>query len=288
VVSQAQKELSKLTTEAPRELSPGENTTDTEDSTRAGPSQSATPTASTSAERELSSSSLLARLQSALPPNIMSTVQNTIPETLKHATENIDLSQLRTTLTNEFQRVQDATIAQAGEYVHRSEGLLREAMKEAGDVLRDAVKVIPPEEVEPAPGVAWDGADVWMIPSSTGELSDGGGKGKGKESAPSSGLPSGEAQRSVATRAESLLRQLKQNPGIIRHDPETDARSKEIYHFWLKVEVEAKKGGVGSDEWTAMVDGALNEPVDGQALQASLDSLGESICGCIPMPDCSL
>jgi hypothetical protein len=80
----------------------------------------------------------------------MSTVQNTIPETLKHATENIDLSQLRTTLTNELQCVQNATITQAGEYVHRSEGLLREAMKEAGEVLRDAVKVIPLEEVEPA------------------------------------------------------------------------------------------------------------------------------------------
>jgi hypothetical protein len=127
-----------------------------------------------------------------------------------------------------------------------------------------------------------------MIPSSMGELSDSGGKGKGRKSAPSSGQPSGEAPLSVAMRAESSLKQLKQNPAITRHDPETDSRSKKIYHFWLKMEVEAKKGGVGSDEWTAMVDGALNEPVDGQALQASLDSLGEFICGCIPMPDCSL
>ena len=74
-----------------------------------------------------SAPSFLSRLQATLPPNIVSTMQNHIPESIKHASESIDLGQLRSTLVSDFQRVQGVTRAQAEEYFHKSEGLLREA-----------------------------------------------------------------------------------------------------------------------------------------------------------------
>lgn len=72
-------------------------------------------------------------------------MQAQLPECLKNA-QHIDLAQLGSMLSSELQRVQDVTRAQAEEYVHKSEALLHEVMKEAVDVLREAVKVIPPEE----------------------------------------------------------------------------------------------------------------------------------------------
>ncbi|EDR10972.1 uncharacterized protein LACBIDRAFT_324999 [Laccaria bicolor S238N-H82] len=64
--------------------------------------------------------SLFSRLQSALPPNIVATVNNTTPESLKHVTDNVDFAGIRSNLLTEFQRVQGVTCAQAEEYVHKS------------------------------------------------------------------------------------------------------------------------------------------------------------------------
>ena len=155
VVVQAQKELSKFTTvEEPKDVKEPETTEETNiASSIAGPSSDAsdapdvptiqepstsasppadkeTPTASTS------TATLFSRLQSALPPNIVATVQNNLPDSLKHASESIDFSQLGTNLLSEFQRVQGVTRAQAEEYVLKSEVLIRDAMKEAGEVLQ--------------------------------------------------------------------------------------------------------------------------------------------------------
>ena len=281
VVSQAQTQLNKFTGEGSKESSSSEEDTksEAEDARQTEtPSEADTPLAtSISSHQDLSSSSLLSRLQSAFPPNIVTTVQNNIPETLKHATENIDLAQLRATLSNEFHRVQDATMAHAGEYVHKSEELFREAMKEAGEVLKDAVKVIPPDEVEigteTTPGFIWDGSDIWMLPTPAGERF---GKGKGRESTHHSGQPPRESQRAVATRAESLFKQLKHNPEIIKVDPESDDVVRELYTSWIRVEVDVKEGGIEGDEWSAKVSSVLSEPGDGQALQTSQDALGAS------------
>lgn len=208
----------------------------------------------------------LSRIQSAIPPNVVSAVQSNIPESLKHASENIDLVQLRTTLSNEFQRVQGVTRTQAEEYMHKSESLLREVMKEAGDALRDAVKVIPPDQTNSNSnsGLLWDGTDMWMLP----DPSDGEemviGKGKGKAS----------VQRAVATRAEALLKRLRQDPDILRHDPEADEGIKSIYVQWLSSEVETQEGGIGGATWMNKISSSLNSSEDGQSLQVSLDTLG--------------
>jgi hypothetical protein len=283
VVVHAQKELSKLTTDAA--VSDAASTERGEAASTIlgnaeGPSNHAEgslPEAQAIHEEDPSSSSLpqaslFSRLQSALPPNIVATVNNTIPGSLKHATDNVDFASMRSNLLTEFQRVQGVTRAQAEEYVHKSEALLREAVKEAGDVLRDAVKVVPPEQIgasaggAASAGLVWDGTDMWMLPSeaSTSELST-----VVFDSQP---RQSGDTQRAVATRAEALLRRLQRDASIISHDPEAEVKEK--YRAWLEAEVEPKEGGIEGAEWAAKVSEALDEPHDGQALKDLQDRLG--------------
>lgn len=279
VVTQAQKELG-LTDESSKDASSQEKGKDSAEPSEPGlSSETGSASSSTStldnATPSGSTQTLFARLQSALPPNLVSTVQNNIPETLKHASEGIDIGQLRTTISSEFHRVQGATIAQAEGYVPFIKEAVREAGEVAGEVWRDALKVIPPEEAGSSSsnvGVVWDGTDIWTLPF---ETSDGAsGKGKGRDSGPSSGRPSGEAQRAVATRAESLLKRLKHDPEILKHNPESDPRAEELYKSWLEAEVEAK-GGIEGEEWTKKISDELEESTDGAALQSNHDTLGK-------------
>jgi hypothetical protein len=282
VVTQAQRELGKLTdsTEAPPTTpadtdvydakDPSEEESESESDPGTAPE---TPIAESPRGAGPSSTlqSFFTRLQSSVPPTIVSTVQAQLPESLKHP-QNIDLTQLRTTLSAEFQRVQGVTRAQAEEYVHKSEHLLREAMKEAGEALRDAVKVIPPEESggSSSQGLVWDGADMWMLP--TVEGGDVKGKGKETDSGPSSRRQSEDARRAVATRAQVLLKQLKSNPEIIKLDPETEASSG-TFHAWIS-DVQSKGEQPGTKAWSERVAGVLSDPQDGHTLQETLDTLG--------------
>ncbi|KAF8897080.1 hypothetical protein CPB84DRAFT_1681853 [Gymnopilus junonius] len=276
VVVQAQKEISKLT--APEPSEPTSETTDREADTSeaAGPStyseEPSTSDASTSEASTSSGTTLLSRLQSVLPPNVVATVQNNIPESLKHASENIDIQQIRSNLLSEFQRVQGVTLSQAEEYAHKSEALLREAVKEAGEALREAVKVIPPDQAGPAVGgtaLMWDGADMWMLPSEPGESSA---AGKEREGSSSKGL---ESQNAVASRAEALLRRLKHDSDIIRHDPEAEEGTKDQYLTWRQQEVDTLDGGTEGSAWNAKIDATL-QGVDGTALKQLESTLAPS------------
>lgn len=213
-----------------------------------------------------SAQNFFSRLQSSLPPNVVSTVQANLPESLKHISET-DFTQLQTTLTSEFQRLQGVTRAQAEEYVHKSEVLLRDVMKEAGEVLRDAVKVIPPDEnAVTSSGLIWDGSDMWMLPSDTGDLSTNG-KGKGRAN----------LQSAVATRAEALLRRLRSDPEILKHDPEADGGVREVYLLWLSSDMDSQDGGIEGAHWIAKIDETLKSD-DGETLQSTLDTLGVYLC----------
>lgn len=167
--------------------------------------------------------------------------------------------------------MQGVTLAQAEEYVQKSEGLLREAVKEAGDFIKEAVKVVPPEQLDHSVGVVWDGSDVWMLPSAFSESSSTGGKGKEKEGERSSG----EARRSVATRAEALLKRLRHDPEVLHVDPETDEGVKALYDEWLEREVEGN-GGIQSSEWLEKRNAAYNLLEDEAEFKALQSSLGES------------
>ena len=268
VVVQAQKEISKLTTvEEPNDTTKAEET-DIASSTVGSSSTdaSAAISASSTLDKETPTPStsmitLFSRLQSALPPNIVSAVQDRLPDSLKQASENIDFSQLGTHLMSEFQRVQGVTRAQAEEYVLKSEVLIRDAMKEAGEVLRDAVKVIPPDQAGSSEGLIWDGTDMWMLPA---DSSDAIGSSRNIET-----------QSAVATRAEALLRRLKRDPAILRHDPEADKGTRDEYHAWWEGEVNNREGGIDGQEWSSKIAAVLEEPLDGPALKELRDILGK-------------
>ncbi|KAH9892830.1 hypothetical protein C8Q73DRAFT_648808 [Cubamyces lactineus] len=302
VVQQAQKELTKLTAEAPPSTpaaaapeatalaaeqaesvpAEGEGDTPAESSSKAS-SATDTPDATNEASSSQSSQpqTLFSRLQSALPPALVSTVQTQLPETLKETLKHarvgsanlsaLDFAQLRTTITTELQRVQGAT----EEYVHKSEDFLREA----GEFLKDAVKVVPPEENASYPGLIWDGTDVWMLPNtgSAPASAAGGGKGKGKEregrSSSSSGRPSVDTLRAVATRAESMLKQLRHDPEVIKADPNEDEKVRELYTAWLATEASSEESGLGTVAWQKKVEEALADPIDGSALKVTMDTL---------------
>lgn len=219
------------------------------------------------------SQNFLSRLQASFPPNIVSTVQNHIPDSIRHVSENIDLGHLRSTLVSDFQRVQGVTLTQAEEYFHKSEALLREAVKEAGEVLKDAVKVIPPEEGSTGgSGVVWDGSDVWMLPYDNGPDGDGA---VGRSSS-SSSKPAAEqlTAAAVATRAEALLKRLKRDPSILRHNPEEDVVVKADFLSWREKEVDSKESGIEGMEWSGKITTALEDPVDGSALKELEETLG--------------
>ena len=191
-------------------------------------------------------------------------MQAQIPATLKQGAGSLDLGQFRATLVTEFQRVQGITRAQAEEYVHKSEELLREA----GEFLKDAVKVVPPEEGQPSAGVLWDGTDVWMLPDMS-NVDDS--KGKGRSSLER--RTSIEAHLAGATRAQALLKQLRHDPEVIRADPQADVRAKDLWAKWL-TDLESDEHGILNEKWTAAIQAALGDPEDGDALQKTMDFLG--------------
>ncbi len=227
---------------------------------------------------------IFARLQASLPPalaNVQSQLPDTLKETLKHARVGsanltaLDFAQLRSTIATELQRVQGAT----EEYVHRSEDFLREA----GEFLKDAVKVVPPEEGDFGyPGLIWDGTDVWMLPTMSGTASPAPAAGsnisKGKEREPpdsaASARPSVDTLRAVATRAESMLKQLRHDPEVIKADPKEDANVRDMHANWLATEAASEDRGLGTTPWQNKIERALADPVDGAALQATMDTLG--------------
>ncbi|KAH6914319.1 hypothetical protein BKA70DRAFT_1261051 [Coprinopsis sp. MPI-PUGE-AT-0042] len=256
VVVQAQKELGKLSSPveptdpnaSQATTSSGETSDNGEQTTRSATSPPASPTAFTSA------AGVFSRLQSALPPNIVATVQSHIPESIKHASENVDLAQIRSNLFTEFQRVQGITRAQAEEYARKGEVYLQEVVKEANEVLKDAVKIIPPEEAAAGgegSGMVWDGTDMWMLPTAESTATREAGEGSSKQA--------GETQTAaVASRALALVQRLQSDPSIIKHDPEAEEAGKDLYRKWMEQQVESK-GGIEGDEWKAKSDALLKE-----------------------------
>jgi hypothetical protein len=294
-VNQAQKELTKLASNAAEEpnaereiprsssreyeeeatpMSASVSTIQETSSTAATTSSSADSSGHTGAQPESgwNTQTLFSRLQSALPPNVVSTVQNHIPESIKHASENVDLTQIRTNLLSEVQRIQGVTRAQAEEYVHKSEALLREAVKEAQEVFKDAVKVIPPEgsgatSTSTTSGLIWDGADMWTLPGVVEANSD------AADADVRKSMDSGAA--AVATRAEALLGRLKHDPAIVRVDPGIDKSTKDKYTAWIKKEVVSKEGGIEGEEWRTTISESLDNSIDGEALTNLKAMLGK-------------
>lgn len=293
VVSQAQKELERLgqqPTVPPRETLETSSVS-VEISNEKAPHRddnvlevtSETSTAGPSTETTPSASNFLSRLQSSLPPNftpaaLSATLQRHLPENLQHGLnfENAtpDFTQLRAALAENIQRVQQGITIQQAErlaeqYMHKGEALFRDA----GEFLKDAVKVVPPEG-DAVTGVVWDGTDAWPMPSSIQtNVGQGTNKGKNKESNVIFSMPRG------TKRADVLLKKLRSDPEALGKDPgdDDDDAVRQLWTSFVTDELDAK-GGITGEMWTARIGMMLEghgENEDAKALASLKDQLGK-------------
>ena len=150
-------------------------------------------------QQDASSQTLFTRLQSSLPPDLLTTLRETIPDSVRDAQRRQELAQ--------------AAQARVHGAAARGEVLLRGASV----FLRDAVRVVPPEEY-PATASASASTPPTFEDATTP-----------RAEAPSpvgiSGTP--------ATRRDALLRALRATPAILRVDPAKEERSVAFFGSWI-------------------------------------------------------
>ncbi|KAI0260805.1 hypothetical protein BC834DRAFT_898427 [Gloeopeniophorella convolvens] len=231
-VSQAQKELNKQIASV-SSLSPSDETTSEASSSRelsgdtatdgeGSASSSASASTATLPERQQPQSptgqTIFARLQSSLPPDLINTLKETIPDTVRQAQERLDFAQAQA-------RMQDAAA--------RSEGFLRGASV----FLRDAVRVVPPEEAiispSPTPPLVREGAVT-----------------------PRAEVPPPVVTVASTTRRDTLMRSLRSTAAILRVDPASEERSAAPFAAWAG-RPEAKPDQTRREVELAADDGAL-------------------------------
>jgi len=181
-----------------------------------------------------STQTLLTRLQSSLPPDLLTSIRDTIPDSVRHPQARKDLAQAAQ------ERVQGAAA--------RGEELLRGASV----FLRDAVRVIPPtEQAAPSSDSAFAFASI--VPPHAHE---GPARTRGKGKAPS--LPVAAVTSATAgTRRGALLYALRANPAILRVDPAKEDRSAAQFMAWVEAEANAIRDESQRESELAANDGLL-------------------------------
>lgn len=156
----------------------------------------------------------------------------------------------------------------------------KEFLRGATEFLKEAVRVVPPDEASGSgggtgsgvQGVMWDGMDVWTIPMTVGagsETPKEGTRSEGKVGG-SKARKSGEV-KAIATRKEAILRTLRTNPDILKVDPRAEPRTKALFEEWEKKDVEGLEGGVSGEAWIEKIQKELE--VDMDALTTTRDIL---------------
>jgi hypothetical protein len=139
---------------------------------------------------------LFTRLQSTIPPDLFTSIRETIPDSVRDAQARRELAQVAQA------RVQGAAA--------RGEELLRGASV----FLRDAVRVVPPGEA---------------ASSTPAEAHEGTAEPRGQATPPPVGVAS-----APATRRGALLRALREYPSILRVDPASEERSAALFALWVE------------------------------------------------------
>ena len=142
---------------------------------------------------------LFTRLQSSLPPDLLTTLRDTLPDSVRNAQARQELAQ--------------AAQARVHGAAARGEVLLRGASV----FLRDAVRVVPPESAVPASASTPPAFDDATTPRA--------------EAAPPVVI-----SVTPATRRDALLRALRATPAILRVDPTKEERSATLFVSWAQVD----------------------------------------------------
>ncbi|KAH9023134.1 hypothetical protein EDB84DRAFT_1509492 [Lactarius hengduanensis] len=223
-VSQAQKGLNEQlatlsvnsptpTTERDMPTAPTSSSRDLVDATTADGESSAPSSASASTatlpdpqqeqqrqpQQHPNAQTLFTRLQSSLPPDLLTTLRDTLPDSVRDAQRRQELAQ--------------AAQARVHGAAARGEVLLRGASV----FLRDAVRVVPPEPAAPASASTPPAFEDAVTPR--GEVP-----------------PPVAISVTPATRRDALLRALRATPAILRVDPAKEERSATLFVTWAQVE----------------------------------------------------
>lgn len=184
------------------------------------------------------------QLKSTLTANL-----HTLQENVHHLQENVvtGVHHLQESLPNlQNPEARDKLLGGA-----RKQG--EDWLKQAGEFIQDAVKVVPPEPGQAGyqPGMIWDGSDVWMFSEA-------------REDEAAAADQKGKSNEGISvSRTGALLRKLRTDPEMLRAVP-----SGETYE-WFCGEINAKDGGLGGDEWKKKCEEV--EKLDGlKALRESL------------------
>ncbi|KAH8997648.1 hypothetical protein EDB86DRAFT_891397 [Lactarius hatsudake] len=149
---------------------------------------------------------IFTRLQSSLPPDLLTTLRDTLPDSVRDAQRRQELAQ--------------AAQARVHGAAARGEVLLRGASV----FLRDAVRVVPPEPAAPA-SASTPPASASTPPAFEGAVTP-------RTEAP----PPVAISVTPATRRDALLRALRATPAILRVDPAKEERSATLFVTWAQVE----------------------------------------------------
>ncbi|KAJ9123973.1 hypothetical protein QFC22_000764 [Naganishia vaughanmartiniae] len=216
----------------------------------------------------------------------LATLQKSLSESLAVASSNPQLQSLNLNkLTrNDINFAQFSTniqknLAQAGtklnlqqaeklaeEYLKKSEGLLHDA----GEFLKDAVKVVPPEDGD-GQAIAWDGSDMYSF-STAGQSAR---KFSNSTLVESGRSASTEVSRSQL-RKEALLHRLRADKELFLVDPSAETEStsrREAFARFLETHV-ARKAGIEAEALDDMKEAELSlETKDVETLKQTRDEL---------------
>lgn len=224
-------------------------------------------------------SNLFAKLTStstAIQANLQQTLQTTLEA---HPNLPTNPTRLRQTLAQSLHLASarenfDMSLKQAErlaeEYLKKSEGL----MSEAGEWVKEAVKIVPPQEGEERPGVVWDGTDMYAFStSSTPPKADNDRSAASQMYGSASVSPADRA----AMRKQALLRRLRSDKDLLLVNPASEAESEErrvAFAEYVATEIEAR-GGIEGDAIRAEIWAELGpEGNDVEELKGLRDELG--------------
>jgi hypothetical protein len=170
---------------------------------------------------------LFTRLQSSFSPDFVTSLRDTIPDSVRQAQGRMDLAQQVAQA-----RMQDAAT--------RGEELLRGA----SIFLRDAVRVVPPEQGNTSSSTP---TSAPTPPAHEGTVTP---RAEASTSAVTTTAP-------PATRRDALLHSLRANPAILRVDPAGEERSGNLFLSWTKAGADAARDETQRQAELVADDGVL-------------------------------
>ncbi|KAJ9097690.1 hypothetical protein QFC21_004727 [Naganishia friedmannii] len=216
----------------------------------------------------------------------LATLQKSLSESLAVASSNpqiqsLNLNKLTRNDINfaEFSANIQKNLAQAGtklnlqqaeklaeEYLKKSEGLLHDA----GEFLKDAVKVVPPEDSD-GQAIAWDGSDMYSFSTAGQNV---------RRVSSSTLFQSGRSASTEVSRSqlrkEALLHRLRADKELFLVDPSAETEStfrREAFARFLETHI-GQKGGFEGESLADMVEAELSlETKDIETLKQTRDEL---------------